>query len=234
MGGVNEDEATTPAPRESWPVRPFNALVGHPCRPRYPLTDEPMITDHLPPEALAAYLAEGARAPGFDRVQAHLADCPECREEASAVSRILRADGRSHQVRRVMMGVGSVAAVLAIGIWFAAPRPPSNENVTRGTEPRLPSGEPDVTAIAPLGEVAPVAGQVSFSWHVMPDAVEYRLTLSDAGGGPIWKKATTDTVLVLPLEVSLARGTTYYWYVDALLSDGRSLTTGAREFRLGP
>jgi hypothetical protein len=50
----------------------------------------------------------------------------------------------------------------------------------------------------------------------------------------IWNQVTTDTVLVLPLAISLARNASYCWYVDALQSSGESATSGAREFRLAP
>jgi hypothetical protein len=36
------------------------------------------------------------------------------------------------------------------------------------------------------------------------------------------------------VDVSLSGGGTYFWYVDALDADGRSVTTGTRRFTIAP
>ena len=197
-------------------------------QPKLPLNDEPMTTDHLPAEDLAAYLSQGRHAPAFRRVQAHLADCAECRHEAAHIARVVRAEARDRMLRWTGGGVAAAAAVLALAVWAGGHRPGPDAGITRG-----PAGTPiEVTAVAPLGEVSPAAGRPAFAWRPVAGAVEYRLRLSNAIGSTLWSQATTDTTLVLPLEVSLARGVQYYWYVDALVAGGGSVTSGAREFHL--
>jgi anti-sigma factor RsiW len=192
-----------------------------------------MTADHLPAEDLAAYLSRGQHAPAFQRVQAHLADCAECRQEAAHIARVVRAETRGRMLRWTGAGGAAAAAVLVLAVWAGGHRRAPDTDITRG-----PAGSPVEAAalapLAPLGEVSPAASQLAFAWRSVAGVVEYRLTLSNATGGTLWRRATTDTTLVLPLEVSLARGVSYYWYVDALVAAGGSVTSGAREFHLQP
>jgi hypothetical protein len=48
----------------------------------------------------------------------------------------------------------------------------------------------------------------------------------------VWLHETVDTAVSLPPDVALEPGGSYYWYVDALDSDGVSLTTGTRRLTL--
>ena len=199
-------------------------------QPNLPLNDESMTADHLPAVDLAAYLSGGRRAPAFQRVQAHLADCAECRQEAAHIARVVRAEAQGRVLRWTGGGVAAAAAVLVLAVWAGGHRRAPDTDITRG-----PAGSPvevaAVAPLAPLGEVSP-ARELAFAWRPVAGAVEYRLTLSNATGGTLWHRATTDTTLALPLEVSLARGVPYYWYVDALVVSGGSVTSGAREFHL--
>jgi len=199
--------------------------------PNLPLNDESMTADHLPAEDLAAYLSRGRRAPAFQRVQAHLADCADCRHEATHIARVVRAEARGRMLRWTGGGVAAAAAVLVLAVWTGGHRRAPDTNITRGPV-RSPVEVTAVAPLAPLGEVSPAARELVFAWRPVPGAVEYRLTLSNATGGTLWRRATTDTTLVLPVEVSLARGVPYYWYVDALVADGGSVTSGAREFHV--
>jgi anti-sigma factor RsiW len=190
-----------------------------------------MTADHLPAEDLAAYLSRGRQAPAFRRVQAHLADCAECRYEAAQISRVVRAETRHRMLRWAGAAVAAAAAVLVVAVWTGGQRRVPDSDITRGSA--APSVEASgIAPLAPLGDVSPTAGILAFTWRPVAQAVEYRLTLSDAAGGTVWSRATTDTTQVLPLEVSLAHGVRYYWYVDALLAGGGSVTSGAREFRV--
>jgi hypothetical protein len=197
-------------------------------QPKPSLSDESMTAHHLPAEDLAAYLSRGRDARAFQRVQAHLADCAECRLEAAHIARVLRAEARSRLLRWTGGGVATAAAVLMLAVWAGGHRPAPDAGITRGS-----AGSPiEIAAIAPLGEVSLAAHEVAFAWRPVAGAIEYRVTLSNATGSMLWRRATTDTTLVLPLEVSLARGVQYYWYVDALVANGGSVTSGAREFHL--
>jgi hypothetical protein len=73
-----------------------------------------------------------------------------------------------------------------------------------------------------------------FRWASEGAAAQYRVTLRDAGGRPLWNRETTDTSAMLDSSVVLLPGSTYFWYVDALRSDGQSLTSGTVRFSTAP
>ena len=58
------------------------------------------------------------------------------------------------------------------------------------------------------------------------------VTVADAGGDPVWRTETRDTAVVLPPDVSLEPGARYVWFVDALLPDGGSATSGVHRFEI--
>jgi hypothetical protein len=72
---------------------------------------------------------------------------------------------------------------------------------------------------------------VRFVWGSPGDATSYRVVLTSDAGEQLWTTSTADTTVSLPPSVRLA-GEHYYWSVDALTADGRTLFTGLREFRI--
>lgn len=78
------------------------------------------------------------------------------------------------------------------------------------------------------------AGALVFRWLSQPDRPLYRLSVTDASGREVWSTETRDTTIALPAEVSLDRGRTYFWTVDALGADGRSLTSRTKRFSTTP
>jgi anti-sigma factor RsiW len=186
-------------------------------------------TPHVPPDQLACYLAGEALPFDRARIQDHLAGCPACRHEAVAVARIVHADRRARVARRVVATAAGLATLTAIVVATTTPRMSTLRSSNRQ------AATPSVLgAVAPIGEVAGTPKQVRFVWRSAASAVEYRLTVADSTGSVLWSQTSTDTVIGLPSELALRAGATYYWFVDGLLADGRSLTTGSREFRLAP
>jgi hypothetical protein len=61
----------------------------------------------------------------------------------------------------------------------------------------------------------------------------FRFTLTGQSGEPLWFHETSETSVSLPSEVELRPGETYFWYVDVLLPDGRTGTTGVLDFIVG-
>lgn len=78
------------------------------------------------------------------------------------------------------------------------------------------------------------AAGLRFVWRSAGPAATYRLTLTDPSGAPVWTSSAPDTAVVLAETVKLEGGRAYFWYVDALLPDGRSATTGVQQFRTSP
>src|SRR4051812_11821590 len=72
----------------------------------------PTEVEHLSVEEVSAYLDGALLDADRERIQAHLADCPECREEVVELSRLIRTS-RTRPMLRWMATVG-VAASLAL------------------------------------------------------------------------------------------------------------------------
>jgi hypothetical protein len=84
-------------------------------------------------------------------------------------------------------------------------------------------------------EGASVRGDsVAFLWRSEGSDVHYVLTVTDQNGDVVWTEGTQDTIIVPPREIGLKPDGVYFWYVDALLADARSSTTGVREFIIRP
>ena len=187
----------------------------------------PTTSDHLRPTDIAAFVRNGP-GPLGDPTVAHLATCSACREEALEVSRLLRAPA----VGRVKSGAAiAAAAAIVLAAWLGLRVATPDVDRERAAPVTQPGGA--VRLIGPLGPVRRDA-PLTFVWHRDAKAVEYRLTLLDARGNLVWSSATIDTVATLPIETSLVRGPSYYWFVDVLQADGSSATSGSREFRLSP
>jgi len=192
-------------------------------------------TDHLSSQELAAHL-DGTLAPdAARRVRAHLADCAECRMEASAVAGLL--DEPPARGRWLWPGVAGLVAAGIAGILLLGP-------TLRGGSPtgdslRAPGAAAQREAIAMIGVISPdtvaeAEPGIEFRWESLGEGALYRITLTDAGGDPVWTTETYETALALPSDVPLERGATYLWYVDAILEDARTATTGIRRLTVGP
>ena len=193
-----------------------------------------MITVHLTDIEIAA-MADGTRSNRtVPQLQAHLAQCDECRGLLVDVTRL--ADLASEAPRETrgfslrMAGLAA-AAVFAISLplLYPAMSVPTREVASERT------GAVERQSIRTLmpGGVVNDSHRLRFAWSGEQDA-SYRLTLTDATGGPVWLTTTTETSTILPDSIHLDVGARYYWYVDALHLDGSSVTSGRREFTTGP
>jgi hypothetical protein len=197
-----------------------------------PFSGEPM-SQHPATEAIAAYLSGTLSPQEQTALETHLARCRPCRREVTTAEHLIR----SHppRTRWLWVAPAAAAAVLAVVLLGRWPRVPDsvNEPVRSGVE----AGPEDVLklrALAPADrDTVSVRGLV-FTWAGQAGRPLYRLTLTDGSGHAVWLRDTSDTTLALPAEVSLDRGRTYYWYVDALDAEGRSLTTGTLRFTSSP
>jgi hypothetical protein len=107
--------------------------------------------------------------------------------------------------------------------------PLRSDSGTAGSESEL-----TIAVVAPRdGEVVP-GRPIVFVWRAQNGGPLYRLSLTEASGRQMWSGETTDTTLSMPAEVPVVRGQTYFWSVDALGADGRSLTTRSKRFSIAP
>lgn len=81
---------------------------------------------------------------------------------------------------------------------------------------------------APDAEVA--ATQLRFVWTSAGSGASYTLTLQKLEGGVVWTSTTADTFTVLPDSIALGPRQVWFWFVDALLPDGRSVATEVNRF----
>jgi hypothetical protein len=88
-----------------------------------------------------------------------------------------------------------------------------------------------VSAVQPANDATLSAPPV-FVWRSVPGAAAYRITVSRPDGDSVWAASLRDTVARAP-DSALAADA-YYWYVDAILSDGTSRAGTVHRFRLTP
>ena len=186
--------------------------------------------DHLGDKQLAAYVSRSLSPDELEAAIEHLARCAECRDRALATARVLRME-RTRKAKYIGTLVATASA-LGLVLLVLLPRSPSES-----TGPVLREGAP-VAPGASIGVHSPhntaQVGQIEFSWQDMGAEVRYRFSLTRSDGGEVWIGATADTSLTLPPDVMLSEGTTYFWWVDALLLDGRSVTTEVQQLRIVP
>jgi hypothetical protein len=196
-----------------------------------PRNDEP-VADHPTSEAIAAYLSDALAPPDLAGLEAHLADCRSCRMEVATARRLLRAPSR----KRLRWAVPASAAAAVAAMVFVSLLPDSpfsrGEPVRSGDETGTEA--PSIRALSPINGDPVDRGGVVFIWEHQTGSPLYRLTLTDGSARVVWTKETSDSTLRLPAEVSLGPGRTYFWLVDALGADGRSLTTRTQRFSTAP
>jgi putative zinc finger protein len=188
------------------------------------VTETPGGGVHLESSEIAAYLDRALPKSERDRVESHLADCAQCRRESVEVLRV-----RNRMRRRsrwlVIPPVAAAAVVLFVLVRAGA--------IPGTTPPVLRDGGdgpmPRVVIVSPPDSGAGGSEHMSFVWRSVGPGVSYRITISDPKGDVVWSAAASDTTARVPASVQLRRST-YYWYVDALLPDGRSITSGVHPF----
>lgn len=180
---------------------------------------------HLDSSEVAAYLDRALAPAQLERVEAHLADCAECRREVIDVSRVRNTARRS---RWVVFGPAAAAAAILI---LMLTRPAA---APRGDGPVLRDGRDgsrsSVTLVAPAEDGLVSAQAVMFIWRSAGARVSYRLTLTNVQGDVVWSVSASDTTTQLPASVRLGAGSPYHWYVDGLLPDGHSITSTVQQF----
>jgi len=189
-----------------------------------------MSDDHLTTELIAAY-ADGVldvdERMAADR---HLALCSECRRELAAVADIVATAPPARRRRSwPFAAAGLAAAALAFILVPRASVPPPDRATERAAEPNAAS----IRIVAPAAnELAGPAGIGRIVWRQVERGATYRVTVNDTTGATRWTTQTTDTSTAIPDSVRLAPGGRYYLYLDALRSDGWSVQSGPREFRM--
>lgn len=202
------------------------ASTGEPMEPE-------MDNEHLTEEEIGAYV-DGVIAPEErERLESHLAECSTCVDTTVSASGSLNSWRRKGR-RRVYMPTIAAAAVIGLLAVGLSVGDDASSDPERFREPATSLQDESVQSIEtvfPAEGGTLLASEPGFGWRsVEPDAL-YRLSLIDAAGDVVWNGSTRDTVLSLTSRVLLTPGVGYFWYVDALLEDGASATSGVRSFQ---
>jgi len=175
---------------------------------------------------VAAYLDRGLSAAERDQIEAHLAECAECRRHVLDTDELMQ---RVRRPKRLVIGSTVVAAAAAAAlIIVAVPSFRRSDGALENPLYRDAAASSSLIAYGPAGESR--VGSLRFVWSPAHRAMSYRLTVSRADGATVWTQSGRDTVAALPDSVTLRVGDRYFWVSDALLADGRSRSTGLREF----
>lgn len=184
-----------------------------------------MTDNHLESSEVAAYLDRMLPAEKRERVEAHLADCANCRREIIDVSRVRNAGRRARWM--VFAPAAAAAAIVVLILARSAETPAGGGPVLRdgGDESRA-----NVVLVQP-SEDGPVRERpITFVWRSAGAGVSYRLTLTNERGDVVWSTPASDTTTQLSATVRLTPGSPYHWYVDGLLPDGTSIASPVQQF----
>lgn len=179
---------------------------------------------HITDLEIAAYLDRRLPPEQLERVEAHLAACPDCRDELLAARGLVRRVQRPRKLAAAAALAATAAIVLLLPI--LAPRGTATPQAQlRSAGPQSP-----LIAYGPVGETG--TRSPTFVWAAVPGAASYRLTVTREGGESVWSNNGTDTLRTLPDSVVLHQGASYWWVADALIGNGTTRSTGLRGFRI--
>lgn len=185
---------------------------------------------HFDSQEVALYAEGGLSDEQRAAVESHLADCEACRREVTEVSLFLQ---RKRSGRRGWLAPtvsAAAAAILLLVILWPGTLADDGDRALR--ESGRVEGLPSIGVVTPGAGSTVLPDSVIFAWRSAGSEAFYRLTLATEEGAVVWRQETADTTVTLPGETELERGESYYWFVDALLPDGREATTGVQRFRL--
>ena len=182
---------------------------------------------HAEPHEVTAYLEATLSPADRARFEAHLADCEPCAAELVEVMRLQRGSRSSRT------GWIGLAAAAAIAVVLLAPRLAHEPSVT--TSPVRGDSLPAATLVLVTpSDGAELREPPLLAWRPVMGAAAYRVLVSRADGDSVWAETTRDTTAAPPAAALVPSPEPYYWYVDALLADGRSVGGPPHRFRLGP
>lgn len=189
--------------------------------------------DHPTDEDLAAYVDRTAAPESRDHVEAHLAECDECRAIVVDAARAQTEVRRRGAVRG--LAFGGLVTVAAAALLLVTVRAPEPGEADRGVE-RADGSSSDGVAVVHLRSVSPADGAVlprdsaTFRWEPdAPDAV-YRFTISNDRGAVLVSIRTEAPTLTLDdsARAALPIGAQLFWRVEALFPDLSSAATSVR------
>jgi hypothetical protein len=190
--------------------------------------DETKSDGHLTVEEAASFATGSLDPARRAELGAHMATCGHCRREVAHVVRVLRPERLPRMLR-----YGSLALAAAVLLFVLVP--PDSATVD-GESPLRATDVPDavVQVVSPPPVTTSADEARRFVWRSAGPGARYEFKVTTSDGAPLWAFGTGDTSVTLPTDVRLAPNQSYLWFLDALLPDGRSLTSGVRQLRTPP
>jgi hypothetical protein len=184
-----------------------------------------MPAPHLTATEIASFIDGTLFGDDRQRAERHLAACARCREELAACARIASGAPASRPSRASSWRwVGLAAAAGLVGIVLTAPRWRAPRSIS---EERAPVSASAIAVVSPT-RGALRRSDLRFVWR-STGSVSYRVLVTDASGGLVWRTDVSDTSVVIPAD-TLKTGVSYFWRVEALLSDGREVESTLHSF----
>jgi hypothetical protein len=191
------------------------------------LMSEPR-SEHLTPMDVASYIDGAATGDDRRRIDAHLADCVECRNDVVDSGRIVRSQASARLSSARLLVPTAIAAAAAAAMVLVLVRPPLVEQ--RGEHREAPLTTTVLPhAVAPIGTVDSVP---LLQWTSVPNADQYHVRLFNADGTVLWAQTTGDTTAAMPTTVAIRPNSTYSWMVEAQTGFGRQAPSELINFSL--
>ena len=210
--------------------RPFNLdMRVLQFRRRQP--DLVMPVDHLSASDVAAYLDRSLTDGARERAEAHLSDCPLCREELVACAHLATSAPARHARQRFLVpaiATAAAAAIIAVAILAPHGRPEGLSTTERSSDPisrRL-------VTVTPRDGGSIGSAAVRFTWRADSGALAYRVIVTTATGTPVWSGEASDTSIAPPREVTFVDGGEFYWRVESSRADGGGARSQTAAFRV--
>ncbi len=186
-------------------------------------------TSHLSAEDLAGYLDQTLPPSRTAEVETHLASCDNCRADLVAARRLLPRGPASRPVLILSLGLVAMLLLAVPAVIRSRSTGAPVDRVRGGAATAIP-----LTVLEPDEAPAVQRGSLRFIWSNAGVQAQYRITVTDSTGGAVWEGATSDTAIGPAPETHFARNASYFWFVDALLPDGTTRTSGTHRFTIEP
>jgi hypothetical protein len=187
--------------------------------------------EHLSEIDIAAYIDGVLSAEERARADRHLSMCDECRLETvtsgDAVASAPPIKPRSRSAS-LWLGVAAAAGLVVVAA-STLTRNAADREIVRADSASLPMNRPTVAVVTPA-DGASLAREGRLVWRSFGADATYRLTIADESAQPLYSATIQDTSAVLPSSVRSTPGKKFFWYVDAIGSDGLTASSGLKSF----
>jgi hypothetical protein len=200
------------------------------------VADSSPVTTHPADEDLAAYLDGILSTADRVRLEGHLSGCEYCRSRVALAVHALKGAQHGRRFSRwARVALAAVAAAAALsGVLLLTRRAVRTAPPIEVRAPEPEAGTPALRIVQPSRGSTVAPSELRFVWRSLGSDVLYQVTVSAVDGRTLWNARTSDTVNVPPPEAvrRLEPGQNYFWRVDALLSNLRSVTSGDQRFEV--